>query len=83
MDPSAQNKTSCIRQEVGERALADQEAREAARVDVVPEDGVPAVDLVGAVSGSSVSRVLLVKPRQVVAWSRVRSLLLVLAVRSV
>ena len=39
---------SCIRQEVGERALADQEAREAARVDVVPEDGVPAVDLVGS-----------------------------------
>jgi hypothetical protein len=60
---------SCIRQEVGERALADQEAREAAQVDVLPEDGVPAVDLVGAVSGSSVSHVLLVKPRQVVAWS--------------
>ena len=54
---------SCIRQEVGERALADQEAREAAQADVVPEDGVPAVDLVGAVSGSPVSRVLLVKPR--------------------
>ena len=61
---------SCIRQEVGERALADQEAREVARAEVVPEDGVPAVDLVGAVSGSPASRVLLVKPRQVVAWSQ-------------
>ena len=60
---------TCIRQEEGDRLLAEQTSREAAPAADLPDDGIPTLDLVGTVTGPSPGPVVIVDCKRIKAWA--------------